>query len=81
MAPTTLHEVLTQVGSLTREEQLILLAKLADHIRAVSATHAPEQDSGKRSILALEGIGADLWHGVDTQLYIDSMRDEWDARS
>ena len=38
-----------------------------------------EQDSAKRhSILELAGLGKDIWDGVDAQVYIDELRDEWD---
>ncbi len=33
-----------------------------------------------RSIMELEGLGAELWQGVDAQKYVDMLRDEWDHR-
>ena len=40
----------------------------------------------KRSIMELEGLGAELWkdeHGnlLDAQAYVNEMRQEWDHRS
>lgn len=33
----------------------------------------------KQSVLALEGLGKEIWAGVDPRQYIDELRDEWDA--
>ncbi len=33
-----------------------------------------------RSLLELEGLGADVWEGVDAQAYVDELRSEWDDR-
>jgi len=40
--------------------------------------HSPHQ--GERSLLELEGLGAQLWQGVDAQEYVDELRSEWDHR-
>lgn len=34
----------------------------------------------KQSILELEGLGKEVWTGIDARQYIDELRDEWDAR-
>lgn len=31
-----------------------------------------------RNILGLEGLGEELWEGIDAQEYIDKLREEWD---
>ena len=33
-----------------------------------------------RSILELEGLGKEIWQGVDPKDYIRELRDEWDHR-
>jgi hypothetical protein len=33
-----------------------------------------------RSILELEGLGREIWEGVDPRKYIEELRDEWDDR-
>lgn len=38
---------------------------------------APERASS-RSILELEGLGKEVWEGVDARRYIDELRDEWE---
>lgn len=30
------------------------------------------------SIMALHGLGKELWEGVDAQAYVDQLRREWD---
>ena len=32
---------------------------------------------GARSILELEGLGMEIWGGVDPHKYIDDLRNEW----
>jgi hypothetical protein len=32
------------------------------------------------SILELEGLGAEIWEGIDAQEYVDQLRSEWDDR-
>lgn len=46
-------------------------------VRIELADAAP-QGAGPRSILELEGLGAEIWKGVDAQHYVDALRNEWD---
>jgi len=34
----------------------------------------------ERSLLELEGLGAEIWEGIDTQEYVNELRKEWDHR-
>ena len=34
-------------------------------------------DKKQRSLLELEGLGVDIWEGVDAQKYVDGLREEW----
>lgn len=45
-------------------------------------TRAMERSThqGERSLLELEGLGAELWEGVDAQEYVNELRKEWDHR-
>jgi hypothetical protein len=54
----------------SRRRLLALMARdLADgDARAVS---------GERSLLELEGLGADIWQGIDPAEYVNRLRDEW----
>jgi hypothetical protein len=36
--------------------------------------------SGRLSLLEFEGLGAELWQGVDGQERVHAMRDEWERR-
>ena len=33
---------------------------------------------GKHSIMELEGLGADIWEGIDAQEYVRKERESWD---
>lgn len=39
-------------------------------------TNSPSRK--KRSILEFEGLGAEMWEGIDSTQFINDMRDEWD---
>lgn len=40
----------------------------------------PVPNSNKqRSLLELEGLGAEIWQGIDAQEYVNQLRDEWDS--
>jgi len=56
---------------LTTDEQLRLLEELAGLRRQVSTkTH---------SIFELEGLGKELWQGIDAQEYVNRERDAWNG--
>lgn len=66
-----------QIKQLSREEQLRLVAIIAGGL----ALQEQATLAGTRSILELEGVGAELWQGVDAQAYVNQLRAEWDDRS
>jgi hypothetical protein len=39
-----------------------------------------QQSHQQRSLLELEGLGAETWQGIDAQKYVDDLRNEWDHR-
>jgi hypothetical protein len=61
------------IRSLSVAERLQLLEITA---RDLANTAAPE--TKKRSLLELEGLGAEIWQGIDAQKYVDDLRQEWD---
>jgi len=78
MLTVDLEELYTQqIKLLSPQDQLRLVAivtqRLADQ-RDVP-TNTP-----KRSLLELEGLGEDIWEGVDAQEYVNKLREEWDHR-
>ncbi len=65
-----------QVKSLPIAEQL----QLADIIKqgALSKRVAnAEEDVQQTDIMDLHGLGREIWQGVDAQIYVNSLRDEW----
>jgi hypothetical protein len=58
-------------------ERLRLLALVAQDL-AAEPTQSPEEH--QRSLLELEGLGAEIWQGIDAQEYVNELRKEWDHR-
>jgi hypothetical protein len=62
-----------QIRSLTPEQKLRLIALIASELaieaRALSLPR-------RRSLMELEGLGAEIWQGIDAQEYIDQLRSE-----
>ncbi|MGB5686329.1 MAG: hypothetical protein WBM35_10975 [Candidatus Electrothrix sp.] len=56
-------------------EQLELIALISKKL--LVRTDVKEK---KRSLLELEGLGAEIWEGVDAQQYVDDLRNEWKDR-
>jgi hypothetical protein len=73
MAATTYQEVLEHVQRLRPDEQLRLLAELA----TLLCRRLPPPP--RRSILELQGLGKQLWQGVDAQAYVHQERSAWNG--
>ncbi len=67
----TLEMMIEQVKELTLEERKALLHALID-------TLTDEPYPKTHSIMELEGLGAEIWEGIDSDAYLKEMRDEWD---
>ena len=67
------HDCLREISKLRPEEQLRLVEVITTNLRG-----AVRQPGKKRSILELEGLGADLWRKLDVETYIRQERDSWD---
>lgn len=65
------------IKPLSQDEQLKLLAKMAEELANGKETKEPTK---KRSLLELEGLGAEVWEGIDAQKYVDELRNEWEHR-
>ena len=67
-------------------EQQIKALPAADQMRLVELiAHglAPPIDRdlpASRSLLELEGLGAEIWTGINAQAYMDKLRGDWDQR-
>ena len=76
MATTDLDQIYEQqIKPLPRAVRLQLLARIAQDLAVSDTSDEPEQ-----SLLGLEGLGAEIWHGIDAQQYVNELRDEWDRR-
>jgi hypothetical protein len=71
MSTDTYRQVLIQVQQLTIDEQFQLMQDLLAILRR-RVVHEPTH-----SILELDGLGKEIWEGVDVQEYIDQERASW----
>ena len=70
-AATTYDEVLNQVRQLNPTQQARLLEELAGLVRQHAAAER------RRSFLELEGLGQEIWEGIDAQEYVRRERAAW----
>ena len=62
------------VKQMPRAERLRLVELI---VREMAISEKPR---GERSLLELEGLGAEIWQGIDAQEYVNELRQEWDNR-
>ncbi len=70
---STYQQIRRQFENLNPSEQLCLLEELT---AIVNHRTTPKQS---RSIMELEGLGKEIWQGVDAQEYVDRERDSWNG--
>ena len=70
----TLEDIVQEVRVLSVEDRKRLISLIVDTLTEPESPHAQK----KRSILELAGLGAEIWKDIDTDAYINEMRDEWD---
>lgn len=70
---TTYQDIRRQVETLTPEEQLQLLEELAIVVRH-RMSMKPRQ-----SIMELEGLGKEIWQGLDAQEYVNQEGASWNG--
>jgi len=71
MTPREYHDLLARLPLLSQQQKAELLAMLTCQLR---------NDSGpKRSIMELEGLGKEIWDGIDAQDYVNQERDSWNG--
>lgn len=70
---TTYQDIRHQIENLTPDEQLHLLEELAAMVRR-RMTSKP-----RRNIMELEGLGKEIWQGIDAQAYVDQERASWNG--
>jgi hypothetical protein len=71
--PVPYADILRTIESLSRSEQLRLISDLAEFLRAHTAAE------NRTSILELQGLGKDIWQGLDAQEYVDRERASWNG--
>ena len=77
MTPIRTEDIYEQhIKPLPETEQLRLVELIAHQL----ASAAAQKQQKPRSLLELEGLGADMWQGIDAQQYVDDLRQEWDHR-
>ncbi len=69
----TYQDICRQVENLTPDEQLRLLEELVVMVRRRMLVKP------KRSMMELEGLGKETWHGLDAQEYINQERASWNG--
>jgi hypothetical protein len=75
--PMHIQEVYEQhVKPLSTVDQLRLVELIA-HGLAATIQDIPKS----RSLLDLEGLGEEIWQGINPQVYVTELRKEWDQRS
>ena len=63
------QEIMTKLRELTPVEQSQLLEHLSSRLH--------QKRGPVHSILELDGLGKDIWAGVDAQAYVNQERDSW----
>ena len=67
------NDYVNEIDSLDIDEQLSLLEIISSKIKMNM-----KKTRKKQSILNLEGLGSDMWKGIDAQDYIPKERSSWD---
>lgn len=67
----SVSEVLLQAKALSLEERKELLMLLHDLVTR-------DDQKPKRSLFELAGLGKEVWQDIDTDAYLNELRDEWD---
>jgi len=79
MSTTNIEQLYERhIKPLTPAERLSLAAIITHDLAA--ANGASQNKPRRRSLLELEGLGAEIWEGIDAQEYVNELRKEWDHR-
>lgn len=75
----TFENVLQAVQKWSLDERKRLISAVVDTLTIPLEPPAVEDDR-EYTLLDLEGLGKDLWEGIDAQQYVDALRSEWDRQ-
>jgi len=64
------------IKTLPAVDQLQLVELIAHGLAAIVDRGLPQS----RSMLDLEGLGEEIWQGIDAEVYVNGLRNEWDQR-
>ena len=73
MDKTAYQELIDQAARLSLADQ----RRLLDHLQALIEERNGE--AGARSVLELQGLGKEIWEGIDVEEYVDRERVSWDG--
>jgi hypothetical protein len=73
MSTYNYYEILSRIQSLSQADQLRLLEDLAAIIRQQAIVEP------LHSFLELEGLGQEIWKGIDAQEYVNQERASWNG--
>jgi hypothetical protein len=77
MLSMTLEMILEEIREMPVRERKRLISLIVDTLPEQGDVATPT----KRNILEFEGVGAEMWAGVDATTYLNQLRDEWDTTS
>ena len=78
MAAEHIREIYRQhIKPFSTVDQLRLVELIAHGLGATVYQDVPQS----RSLLDLEGLGEEIWKGIDPQVYVTELRKEWDQHS
>ena len=69
----TYHDYVKGIHGLKPEEQLSLVEIISSRLKKTLW-----RKKGIHSVMELEGLGADIWEGIDAQEYVNEERKAWD---
>ena len=71
------EQILAQALRLDKSAQMNLIADLTAHLNREPEAQPANK---KRSIMELQGLGKEIWKGMDAQEYVNQERAEWGKR-
>ncbi len=75
----TIHDLYDrQIKRRSYRERLRIAQWILKDLAREEIPSEPETKGPRRSLLELEGLGAEIWEGVDAQDYVDELRSEWE---
>lgn len=70
------ESLLEEIRRLPVNERKRLISLIVDTLTEADEAAA----SRKRNILEFEGVGAEMWRDINSDEYLQALRDEWDTR-